>query len=107
MSDFEIDTYFTGPNGLPTIRKGPAEVLDYSWDFTKPLARISDTIAAVDAVDVATGLTKVGEPGHDATHVTQVLSGGAVDQLLRAECRITTAGGRTISRAIYIQIVPR
>lgn len=105
MSD--IDTYYLGPNGLPTIGKGPAEELPYSWDFEDLLTAETGLIAEVVAITLSEGLEQTGIEGHDTKHVTATLKGGAVDQLLRASCRIKTTLNFTFERAIELQIVPR
>ena len=103
----EITTFYLGPNGLPTIDKGPNEELPYSWDFEDLLPADVGTIAEVLEITLAEGLAKTGTEDFDDQHVTATLKGGAVDQLLRASCRIKTTLNFTLERAIELQIVPR
>ncbi|RZL85499.1 MAG: hypothetical protein EOP82_32635 [Variovorax sp.] len=94
-----------------TIEKDTNEVLDYPFDWTNHLAKISDTIAASGFI-VEPSLTVDARSGFDATHATVWLAGGDVPAAplpnqLRVTNRITTVGGRVIERSIFIKIVER
>lgn len=94
--------------GKPTINKDPEAVLDYSFDWGPWLEAVDDTIQSVLFILDPT-LTKVSE-AHDATTATVWLSGGAPPTgggTLKVTCRITTTGGRTDDRSIFLKIIER
>jgi hypothetical protein len=93
------------------IEKDPNETLDYPFDWTKYLAKISDTIVASEWI-VAPSFTVDPRTGFDATHTTVWLVGGVAPAApalneLRVTNRITTTGGRVVDRSIFIKIVER
>ena len=103
------DTYVV-QGGKAIIKKDPDAPLDYLFDWTPYLSDISDTIASVSWV-LHSSLTEVSS-AFDATHATVWVSGGVAPALPAANaipvtCRITTAGGRTDDRTIFLKIVSR
>lgn len=84
--------------------KDPADVLDYSIDWTEQLAlpATPDSIATV-AWTVPAGLTK-GADSHAGGVATVWLSGGVAGTDYAVTCRIVTAGGRTIERSAKLQV---
>lgn len=97
--------------GRWVIPKDPNAVLDYTWDWTKWLTKIADTIASATIVLGGGATITAAAPTHTTTAVTALLSAGTVPvdpaTLESATCRIVTAGGRTDDRTIYLQIVER
>ena len=83
--------------------KTPAEVLDYSLDWTPWLA--GDTIASSQWT-ADTGLTVAGN-SFDSQATTVWLDGGTALERYRVVNKIITAAGRTAERAITIHIVNR
>lgn len=102
-----ITTYVIGPDGRPTIQKSPNETLEYSWDFSDYLTPLTDTIASVVSITLASGLTAVGGPVVSGSSVTQKIAGGTLEKTLRATCLLTTAAGRIVERSIWLAIVQR
>lgn len=85
--------------------KDPADVVDYSLDWSKQLAlaALPDTTIATVTWTVPTGLTQVD--ALKAGAVTSIwLSGGAPNADYLITCRITTAGGRTIERSAVLAV---
>ena len=100
------DTYVVNSAGeKPTIKKDPEAVLDYTFDWTEWLDDVVDTIstrvASADAGIVVDSSAIVGKK------VTIWLSGGTAGTTYRVECKITTVGGRTDERSIWIKVVER
>lgn len=89
----------------PVIDKSPGASLDYVFNWTDWLAEVSDTIVSYTVV-VQSGLTKASD-SIAAGRVTATLSGGTLGKTYFAKCTITTTGGRTDSRTIYLHIVNR
>lgn len=83
--------------------KRPAELLDYSWDWSEWLAEVTDTISSA-TVTVPVGLTAVGSPVVGDTAVTQRVSGGALDDAYTLVCQITTGGGLIGERSIHLTV---
>lgn len=100
----DIDTYYDS-GGKPTIDKDPNARLDYPFDWSKWLLGIGDTIASVVWV-LDPSLTKSSE-SFTAVTATVFITGGVVGTRCPVTCRITTAGGRTDDRTIYLKIVER
>lgn len=83
--------------------KDPAEVLDYSIDWSDLLG--SDIIASGTAT-VAAGLTKDSEQ-HQGQISTLWLSGGTNGVAYSVAVSIVTAAGRTFKRAITVTVGTR
>jgi hypothetical protein len=98
MSDFDLNNV-----DKPWIKKDTNAVLDYSWDWTTWLD--GDTIVGHQILPAAT-VTVQSSMVVDGV-VTAFLSGGSGDDKLQVTCRITTAGGRTEDRSIYLKITDR
>ncbi len=89
-----------------TATKDPDAVLDYRWDWTDYLGE--DTITDVEFLTY-TGTddpdaVAVDSYDNDETSATAVLSGGVAGLKYRVTCRITTAGGITDDRSLYLTI---
>lgn len=82
--------------------KDPNAVLDYQIDWSKWLARFSDTISASEWV-VPAGITMNSETNTN-TVATIWLSGGTAGQDYRLTNRITTTQGRTQDKTITIHV---
>ena len=82
--------------------KDPAEVLDYSIDWT---ARLSgDTIATSNWIlDYGAGVT-LGANSNTSTSTTTFVSGGTLGMTALITNRITTAGGRTLDWQMSLSI---
>jgi hypothetical protein len=91
--------------GKAKIKKDPNATLDYSFNWAPWLAIVTDTIASVTWVK-SVGLTIVSQ-SFTGTSATAFISGGVLGALESLTCRITTAGGRTEDRTIFLQIVER
>jgi hypothetical protein len=109
MATTPVDTYTILSNGRPVIPKDPNAILDYTFDWTPYLTDLGDTIASVAWV-LDASLAKVNET-HDTMHAVVWVSGGTVPvappNQVPVTCRITTAGGRTDDRTIYLKIADR
>lgn len=107
MATIDIDTYeLRGKRWV--ISKDPNATLDYGFDWTRWLAAISDTI--VDAEFIVDPSLVITGQGFDSTHATVWLSGGSAmlgDGPIRVTSRITTLGGRTDDRSIYLHMLER
>lgn len=99
-----IETYVVSA-GKAKIKKDPNATLDYSFNWAAWLALAADTIVSVAWVK-STGLTIVSQ-SFTTTSATVFLSGGVLGALESLTCRITTAGGRTEDRTVFLQIVER
>jgi beta-lactamase regulating signal transducer with metallopeptidase domain len=111
MATIAVDTY-TNQGGKWYINKDPNADLDYSWDWTKYLAGVTDTIATV--------AFSVTEPGNDTSLTTHNpgfsgplavvwLTGGLVGKTYQVTCRITSAHSpaRIDDRSIYVKVVQK
>lgn len=90
---------------MATYKKDPAAVLDYSFDWSAYLTPLADTITSVTWVLTA-GITKVSQ-SFSANSATAFVSGGVLGETETLTCRITTAGGRTDDRSIFLKIVDK
>jgi hypothetical protein len=98
-------TYTYDSKGHAIIPKGPNDVLDYPFDWTDWLASISDTIAtSVSNVTDATSQAVVASESHTYTKAVVWVGGGIDGKTAAVTNRITTTGGRTAERTIYIKI---
>jgi len=85
------------------FRKDPADVLDYSVNWTAWLG--TDTITA-STWDVPTGITKVSDT-HTTTAATIWVSGGDVGATYLLTNQVVTQGGRTAERSITLAVEDR
>lgn len=92
----------TAPLSWPD--KDPADVLDYSIDWSAQLALPTepDTIESVTWT-VPSGLTKESQ-SHAEGIATAWLSGGVSGREYLVACRIVTAGGRTLERSARLLV---
>lgn len=81
--------------------KTPAGVLDYGFDWSTWLD--GDTLQSSTLIADA-GIT-IGASNNNDTIASVWLQGGVIDSLYRVTNRITTVGGRTDERTMFIQIV--
>jgi proline racemase len=70
------------------------------------LSAISDTITGTPVWTVGSSLTKDSQ-SNTTTTTSAVISGGLVGMKEPLSCKITTAGGRTDERTIYLKIIQR
>lgn len=98
------DTYSI-VGGNPTIAKDPNAVLDYSMDWSAWLAVAGDAIQS--ASWTVTGGVSVNSSSYTATSTAAFISGGTAGTTATATCRITTVGGRTEDRTIYLTVQDR
>jgi hypothetical protein len=93
------------PEGLPTIDKDPSAKLDYSWDWGEWLDDVNDTIASY-VITVAGGVV-LDSHARVGGVVTGWISGGAVEAVATAACKITTTAGRIDERTIGLRVIQR
>lgn len=98
MSNFVI-----GADGIPAIKKVNTSRLDYSFDFSKWLLAIEDTIDTF-SVTAADGIT-IDTTNQSGGIVTSFVEGGTPGTTYLITCEITTEQGRIDSRSINIQVV--
>jgi hypothetical protein len=99
------DTYVVDDRGRPKINKDPDAVLDYKFNWATYLTAITDTIVAAEA-EADKGV-EIDSVSFTTTSVTVWASGGDVGETAVLTCRITTLGGRTDDRSVYLKIVER
>ncbi len=80
--------------------KDPASVLDYTVDWADYL--VSDTIST-STWTVPAGIT-LDSQSNTATTTTVWLSGGTHNTAYTATNKVTTAGGRTVERSIWVKV---
>lgn len=97
-------TYVIDGSGKSTIDKDPDAVLDYSVDWSAWLTAVSDTISTFSVV--TTGVT-IASSSFVGAITTAWISGGTVGEKVQVTFRITTTGGRTDDRSIYLKIKER
>lgn len=82
--------------------KDPDNVLDYGWDFSSELVKVSDTIQS--ATVIVSGGVSYSRLTNDDYQVTAFISGGVVGTEASATFRINTVGGRVIDKTLYFTI---
>lgn len=87
------------------FKKAPDAVLDYTLDWSSWLLPTLDVIVGV--VWISSGEADVVSSSHTSTTATAFISGGVVDTTETVTCRVTTAGGRTDDRSIFLKIIHR
>lgn len=90
-------------NPLATFTKGPTEVLDYTFDFTKNLG--TDIISTVTWT-VPAGINNTATMNASTT-ATIWLGGGTAGTNYAVSVTIVTVAGRTIVRSMQINVVTR
>lgn len=98
------ESYQPDQYGKPTISASPSATLDYWFDWTKWLADSSDTIKSINIICV--GCSVVRSSFVDGLVVAWVGNGEAY-MPASITCEITTNGGRTDDRTVYLKMVPR
>jgi hypothetical protein len=102
------ETFVVTSTGLPSIRKDPDAVLDYTFNWADYLQPTADTIASVAWVTpTAPGSITVVSSSSTPTTATAFVSGGVLGQKEVLTCRITTTGGRVDDRSVLLRIVER
>lgn len=104
MSDFVVVR--VANSYVKSYVKDPTARLDYTWDWTKWLADIDDTISTA-TVTLPEGLTAAEATVVDGPFVTQMVEGGDLESVYRMICQIATAGGLIDERSIYLTIIDR
>lgn len=89
-------------NGMPTISKDPDALLDYTFDWTLFLTKLSDSISNVSYL-LSDGLTQT-RVTNTQTQARSYVSGGVLGTTESITCRITTVAGRIDDRTIYLKI---
>lgn len=107
VETFVIDS----KTGKALIIKDPDAVLDYTFDWTAWLDAIGDTIstksvAVTSGSDPASNIAVASSTVVGKTVVVWV-SGGAAGETASLRCRITTVGGRTDDRTVYLKVKER
>lgn len=97
MSDYGGDV--TYPQVVDYV-KDPDSVEDISFNWAPDLG--GDTIAA-SLFALPDGLTSVSETWTDST-ATIFVSGGTENMLYRVRNRITTNGGRTLDKTLWVSV---
>lgn len=87
-----------------THEKTPGEVLDYEADWSGWMTEESDTIAS-STWSAETGIT-IDSESNTTTLATVTLSGGKANRTYEVTNTVTTAGGRTLTRTLTINVVP-
>lgn len=83
--------------------KDPADVLRYDLDAAAWLADAADAIGDFSATPNGTGLT-VAKVGHAAGVMTVQISGGTVGTRYAVTFHVTTTGGATLSRTVWLPV---
>lgn len=103
MADtFVIDS----TTGKASIVKDPNAVLDYVFDWTSWLDALPDTLSSHSAA-IESGSGAINSSTINGKTVVVWVSGGVVGETIALRCRITTAGGRTDDRTVYIKVKER
>lgn len=100
----DIDTYeIVGTRSI--IKKDPNATLDYPFDWSDWLTPLGDSISSVVwTLDPSLTLASSSFTGSVAT---PFISGGAAGTTVSVACKVTTVGGRTDERTIWLKIVQR
>ena len=96
MSNIIIDL-----DGNYATTKDPNAKLDYTFDWTKYLQGISDTIATASVTVEGATLESFL---HSGNTVVAWVSGGEVGNTARVSCTINTTNGRIDERSILLNI---
>ena len=94
---------------MSILRKDPADVLDYGFDFKDWLKQYDGT---VDVISTATwtatpaGLTLEDEYT-DSTIAGVWLSEGSAGKKYAVACKVTTAAGRVVERSFTVHVEER
>jgi len=89
---------------MKVFKKTPDGILDYGLDWVSWLEE-GDTIVASEW-EADTGVT-VDSDEFTTTLTTAFISGGSIHKSYNITNTITTDGGRTTSRSIRIDVVPK
>ena len=94
-------TYYDIPAGKAILKK-PDDIKDYLLDWSDELSPDSDEIDT-SVFTVPSGITKNSDSDTPST-ATVWLSGGSDGEDYLIENKITTTGGRTITRCFTVQV---
>lgn len=100
--------YSAAADGVPTIPKAPAALLDYPFDWSNAglgWLATGETVVS-NTVTVDAGLTNPIVTA-STTAVTVWLSGGTIGRSYLVSCTITTSAGRTDTRSIRVIVRTR
>jgi hypothetical protein len=86
--------------------KDPSAVLDYTVDWTDWLPP-GDTITAATWSSNGVTVADSPAPSNTGSTATAWLSGGNTGNTYTVTCTITTTGGRTDSRHLFIEVNPK
>lgn len=86
------------------VRQDPADVLDYAFDWSDWLDL--DAISTSTWASSPAGLT-LAAPSHAAGVARVWISGGTVGGTHLVSNTLTTAGGRTVTRSFWLDVVER
>lgn len=92
---------YASSSEAPRLRKDPASVLDFVWDWTRWLNG-TEAITSI-TVTVPSGIT-LDSSAHLSGVVTAWISGGTNGQVYTLVCEITTDEGRTDIRRMIIAV---
>lgn len=108
MATIEVETYNLDNPDRPTIAHDPNAVLDYSEDWTAWLAAAgADTIQSATMILETTLASGPVAVAWDANTVTGWVTGGTPGKTHRVTFRITTVGGRTDDRSVFLKVKER
>ena len=96
-----VETYTGGP-AKPTIEKDPDALLDYSFDLSKYLTPLNDTLQS--AIFILESPLVEETTSVAATTAVVWVSGGVAGETHRVTCRFETVGGRRDDRSIFLKI---
>lgn len=107
----ESETFVLDPISKKLIiSKDPAAELDYSFDWTDYLALLKDVIVGTPVItlrQVAGSSATLTHQSNTTTNVVAWIAGGNENETIGVNCKISTSGGRTDDRTIYIKIKSR
>lgn len=87
---------------MPTFRKQPADVKDYTWDWTAWMPEGDSILTATVTADA--GVT-LGAKVIAGNLVQQFISGGTDGGVYKITCTMTTTQGRRDERDITLYVI--
>lgn len=100
-----MDSFVKDSKGRLIIDKDPEAVLDYVFDWSQYLSSVADTINEYDVR--VTGSCAIDSKTESDGKVIAWVSGGTLNSVDSLTCSITTTGGRTDERTVYLKIKDR
>lgn len=108
MPNFIAGTsFYVDADGAARIDKSPADVLDYSRDWTKWLTKAGITMAQVSAVNWTAEAGVTVQLRLTVGNVTPALiSGGEAGKSYRVDCELVTneTPARKVTRSFYLDV---